>query len=55
MGRRELEKNFNRELSETEFSFVPSGEHNSQEIYGFVKDEFRELCDDEFKCLDCCK
>jgi hypothetical protein len=54
MPRRELEKQFSRELSESGFSFVPSGIHHIQEIYELVKNEFRELCDDDFKCKDCC-
>jgi hypothetical protein len=54
MPRRELERQFNRVLSESGFSFVPRGIHHIQEIYELVKNEFRELCDDEFKCKDCC-
>ena len=54
MPRRELEIELHKKLIESEFSFIPRGVHTIRKIYQFVQNEFTELCDDEFKCFDCC-
>ncbi|MFC0263812.1 hypothetical protein [Fontibacter flavus] len=54
MPRRELEKEFSRQLGESRFSFIPRGVHNLTEIYEMTKSQFQDLCDDEFKCFDSC-
>ena len=43
-----------RELRDTDFAFVPRGEHHLHEIYDQVKDRYRRLCDDRFLCADNC-
>lgn len=43
-----------RELRNTEFGFVPRGEHHLHDIYNHVKARYPHLCDDSFLCADNC-
>lgn len=54
MPLRELEKELSQQISESMFLFIPRGVHNLREIYEMTKSQFQELCDDEFKCFECC-
>ena len=43
-----------QELIKSGFAFVPEGQHSLQEVYGFVKSEYPQLCDDRFLCSQNC-
>lgn len=41
-------------LRESEFACVPSGFHDTEDVYELVKDEYPGLCDDNIRCRDVC-
>lgn len=44
-----------RELRESDFDFIPKGNHDlSGVVYPLVKSEFAKICDDTFRCRDNC-
>ncbi len=44
-----------KKLVESEFSFIPKGQHSLQDVYTFVKVKFPDLCDDSFLCAQNCR
>ncbi|MBS1250365.1 MAG: hypothetical protein MAG431_01959 [Chloroflexi bacterium] len=42
-------------LVQTEFDFIPRGTHSLPVVYDIVKENYQELCDNDFLCLDTCK
>lgn len=42
------------ELRNSEFACVPSGFHDTEDVYALVKDEYPDLCDDSIWCRDVC-
>ncbi len=43
-----------RELMETRFAFMPSGEYTLRQVYAAVKARYEEWCDDTFLCNSVC-
>jgi len=44
-----------KKLVESEFAFIPEGQHSLQDAYTFVKAKFPTLCDDRFLCAQNCR
>lgn len=43
-------KKLYKQLLESRFSFLSSGEHHIRDVYDAVQNQYRELCDDSFLC-----
>ena len=52
---REKLKTLYQNLHESRFDFVPAGEHQIDDIYRFVKQQFVDLCDDSYLCSENCR
>jgi len=42
-------------LCESQFGFVPRGEHHIHDIYSLVKNSYPKLCNDSYLCSENCK
>ena len=54
MPRTITEKELSRSIREVDFGFVESGHRTLQEVYESVQNEFPNLCNADFLCIDCC-
>jgi hypothetical protein len=44
-----------KRLSETQFSYLPAGNHSIEEFYRTTKNNFPEYCDDNYLCSTNCE
>ena len=55
MVRRPTEKELIETLTENELDFIPRGIYHIKEIYDFIKNEYHDLCDDNYLCIQHCR
>lgn len=55
MPRRTLEARLSKELKNSEFTFLGNNPIHIDEIYSLVKNQFPDLCDDEYLCSTHCR
>jgi hypothetical protein len=53
MAKPEIQELYQR-LMNDRFRFLGRGEHDLHDIYGAVKNRYRDLCDDSYLCRDNC-
>lgn len=54
MARRPLEAKLSKELKDSEYAFLGNNPMHINEIYNLVKNQFPDLCDDEYLCSTHC-
>jgi|1048.fasta_scaffold02471_8 hypothetical protein len=54
MPRRQPERDLYRQVKDSNFDFMPRGVFNMDEIYHHVKENYPNLCDDEYLCSTHC-
>jgi hypothetical protein len=55
MARRPIEKELCINLKESEFNFVPFGIIHIENIYELVRNNYPNLCDDDYFCSEHCR
>ena len=52
---RPIEKELYKTLKENELDFIPRGIYHIEEIYDFIKNEYHDLCDDNYLYIQHCR
>ena len=50
MAIRQIESNLYSSLILCELNFIPRGIHTTSQVYEYVKQNYRNFCDDDYLC-----